>query len=231
MILSPTAAPPSSPPAVRTRLTSVDVLRGLVMVIMALDHTREFFTNWPGNPLDPQHTTVMLYLTRWVTHLCAPVFVFLAGTSIFLQSRRKTGRELSTFLFTRGLWLIVVELTLVNLVFNFNWQWNVQLLEVIWAIGVSMIAMSVLIHVSVGWNAIIGAALIVGHNAFDKVMPYQFGAFAWVWNLLHVPGLVTGPPVKPPVVVVAYPLIPWIGVMALGYAFGIVLLRTFERRI
>src|SRR3954467_9915835 len=96
----------STPP----RMTAIDALRGFVMVLMALDHTREFFTNWAGSPLDPQHTTFMLYLTRWMTHLCAPVFVFLAGTSIFLQRRRKTERQLTTLLFTRGLWLVVVEL-------------------------------------------------------------------------------------------------------------------------
>lgn len=213
------------------RVTSVDVLRGFVMVLMALDHTREFFTNWTGNPLDPQHTTLMLYLTRWATHLCAPVFVFLAGTSIFLQRRRKTKRRLANLLLTRGLWLIVVELTLVQFVFNFNWQWDVQLLEVIWAIGASMIVMAALIHLSVRWNLIIGALLILVHNAFDGVTVARFGRLGWLWHLLHVPGLVTGPPTSTPIIVVAYPLLPWIGVMALGYAFGSVALKERERRI
>jgi uncharacterized membrane protein len=214
-----------------TRVTAVDALRGFVMVLMALDHTREFFTNWAGNPLDPQQTTPMLYLTRWATHLCAPVFVFLAGTSIFLQRRRKTERQLTGLLLTRGLWLVVVELTLVQLVFNFNWRWNVQLLEVIWAIGASMMFMAALIRLSVRLNLLIGALLILGHNALDGVTVASLGSLGWLWHLLHVPGLVTGPPTSPPVIVVAYPLLPWVGVMALGYAFGSVLLRERGQRL
>jgi uncharacterized membrane protein len=213
------------------RVTSVDALRGFVMVLMALDHTREFFTNWAGNPLDPQHTTFMLYLTRWMTHLCAPVFVFLAGTSIFLQRRRKTRRQLSNLLLTRGLWLMIVELTLVQLVFNFNWQWNVQLLEVIWAIGASMMIMAALIHLGVRWNLLVGALLILGHNALDGVAVASFGRLGWLWHLLHVPGLATAPPVTPPIIVVAYPLLPWVGVMALGYAFGSVSLKERNWRL
>jgi uncharacterized membrane protein len=217
--------------ASRTRVTAVDVLRGFVMVLMPLDHTREFFTNFAGNPLDPQHTTFMLYLTRWMTHLCAPAFVFLAGTSIFLQQQRKTRRQLTKLLLTRGLWLIIVELTLVHLVFSFHWQWNVQLLEVIWVIGASMMIMAALIHLSVRWNLMIGALLILGHNAFDGVMPASFGPLGWLWGLLHVPGSITGPPINPPIIIVAYPLLPWVGVMALGYVFGSVSLKTRDQRL
>ena len=223
----PTSHPPG---AGRIRVTAVDALRGFVMMLMPLDHTREFFTNFAGNPLDPQHTTFLLFLTRWMTHLCAPVFVFLAGTSIFLQQQRKTKRQLTRLLLTRGLWLIAVELTLVHLVFNFHWQWNVQLLEVIWAIGASMTIMAALIHLGVRWNLIIGALLTIGHNALDGLMSASFGPLGWLWNLLHVPGSLTGPPVKPPIVIVAYPVLPWLGVMALGYAFGSVLLRPSEQR-
>lgn len=217
--------------AARPRLSAVDVMRGFVMVVMALDHTREFFTNWAGNPLDPQHTTPALYLTRWVTHICAPVFVFLAGTSIFLQRQRKTERQLTRLLFTRGLWLVVVELTLVQLVFNFNWRWDVQLLEVIWAIGASMMIMAALFRLGVRWNMLIGALLVLGHNAFDGVTAASLGRLGWLWQLLHVPGIVTGPPAHPPIVVVAYPLLPWVGVMALGYAFGSVMVGGRERRL
>ena len=142
-------------------------LRGLVMVLMPLDHTREFFTNYAGNPLDPQHTTFLLYLTRWITHLCAPVFVFLAGTSIFLQQQRKIRSHLTQHLLARGLWLIIVELTLVHLVFNFHWQWNVQILEVIWAIGASMMVMALLIHLECAGVLLIGACLVAGHNLLD----------------------------------------------------------------
>ncbi|MFL6351216.1 MAG: DUF1624 domain-containing protein [Bryobacteraceae bacterium] len=221
----------STPPrALRTRLSAVDALRGLVMVLMALDHTREFFTNWKGNPLDPQHTTVILYLTRWMTHLCAPAFVSLAGVSIFLQQQRKTARELTRLLLTRGLWLIIVELTLVQLVFNFHWQWDVQLLEVIWVIGASMMIMAALIHLSVRWSVMIGALLILGHNALDPIMVTSLGPLAWLWCLLHVPGSITGPPIHPPIIIVAYPLVPWVGVMALGYGFGSVSLKERHQR-
>ncbi len=225
------SAIPDPPGGARARLTAVDVLRGLVMVVMPLDHTREFFTNWMGNPLDPQHTTYALYLARWMTHICAPVFVFLAGTSIFLQQRRKSGGELTRLLLTRGLWLIFVELTLVHLAFNFHWQWNVQILEVIWAIGASMMMMAALAHAGVRGNLILGAALILGHNAFDGLMPAGNGPLAWLWQILHVPGMIGGAAMQPPIVVVAYPLVPWVGVMALGYAFGSVLLQERGRRL
>ncbi|MCU1292756.1 MAG: hypothetical protein JWP08_1606 [Bryobacterales bacterium] len=215
----------------RTRVHSMDVLRGLVMVLMALDHTREFFTNFSGNPLDPQHTTLLLFLTRWVTHICAPVFVFLAGTSIFLQQQSKTRGQLTRFLLTRGLWLILAELTLIHLVFSFHSPWDVQLLEVIWAIGASMMAMALFIHFGVRANLLLGALLAAGHNALDKMAPASFGTLGWAWKLLHVPGLVNATGMKAPLVIVAYPLLPWVGVMALGYAFGSVLLRRREQRI
>jgi uncharacterized membrane protein len=212
------------------RATVVDVLRGLVMVLMPLDHTREFFTSYSGNPLDPQHATFLLYLTRWITHLCAPVFVFLAGTSIFLQQQRKTRSSLTQHLLTRGLWLILVELTLVHLVFNFHWQWNVQILEVIWAIGASMMIMAALIHLQLRWVLFIGACLVGGHNLLDGWTVARFGRFGWLWQLMHVPGIIFGRSMKPPILLVAYPLLPWVGVMALGYAYGNVLARPREKR-
>ncbi|MGI8961445.1 MAG: DUF1624 domain-containing protein [Bryobacteraceae bacterium] len=220
-----------APRATRTRVTTIDTLRGFVMVLMALDHTREFFTGFAGNPLDPQQTTFMLFVTRWVTHLCAPVFVLLAGTSIFLQQQRKTRSQLTRLLLTRGLWLIIVELTLVHLVFNFHWQWNIQLLEVIWVIGASMMIMALLVWLPVFWNLTIGTLLILGHNAFDALIPEKFGALGWFWRLLHVPGPITGPPMNPPILIVAYPLLPWTGVMALGYAFGCMVLKDKHQRI
>lgn len=213
-----------------TRATVVDVLRGLVMVLMPLDHTREFFTSYSGNPLDPQHTTFLLYLTRWITHLCAPVFVFLAGTSIFLQQQRKIRNRLTQHLLVRGLWLILVELTLVHLVFNFHWQWNVQILEVIWAIGASMMIMAVLIHLRLRWVLLIGACLVGGHNLLDGLAVARFGRLGWLWQLMHVPGLISGQSMTPPILVIAYPVLPWVGVMALGYAFGNVLAQPREKR-
>jgi uncharacterized membrane protein len=201
------------------------------MVLMALDHTREFFTSFPGNPLNPEQTTPWLYLTRWITHLCAPVFVFLAGTGIFLQKQRKTGGELTALLITRGIWLVVIELTLVHLVFNFHWQWNVQFLEVIWVIGVSMIVMAGLTRFGVRTNLLIAAILIVGHNSLDRLSPANFGPLDWLWGILHVPGALTGSPDSPPIIIVGYPVVPWIGVMALGYAFGSAVFNDKDRRI
>ena len=212
------------------RVTVVDVLRGLVMVLMPLDHTREFFTSYAGNPLDPQHTVFLLYLTRWITHLCAPVFVFLAGTSIFLQQRRKSRSQLTQHLLARGLWLIIVELTLVHLVFNFHWQWDRQILEVIWAIGASMMIMALLIHLRMSWILVIGACLVGGHNLLDSVTVATFGRLGWLWQLLHVPGLISGKSMTPPIILVAYPLLPWVGVMALGYAFGSVITQESNKR-
>jgi uncharacterized membrane protein len=220
----------SAPESSGRRVTAIDVLRGLVMVLMPLDHTREFFTSYSGNPLDPQHTTFLLYLTRWITHLCAPVFVFLAGTSIFLQQQRKISSQLTRHLLARGLWLIIVELTLVHLVFNFHWQWNNQILEVIWAIGASMMIMALLIHLRMPWILSIGVCLVCGHNLFDGVTTAKLGRFGWLWQLLHVPGLISGQSMSPPIILVAYPLLPWLGVMALGYAFGQVLVQQREKR-
>jgi uncharacterized membrane protein len=212
------------------RATVVDVLRGLVMVLMPLDHTREFFTNYSSNPLDPQQTTFLLYLTRWISHVCAPVFVFLAGTSIFLQQQRKIRSQLTQHLLARGLWLIIVELTLVHVVFNFHWQWNIQILEVIWAIGASMMIMAALIHLRMRWVLLIGACLVAGHNLLDGLTVTKFGRLGWLWQLLHVPGLISGQSMTPPIILVAYPLLPWVGVMALGYGFGNMLIQPREKR-
>jgi len=213
------------------RIASIDVLRGIAMILMPLDHTREFFTNYVSNPLDPQHTTVMLYLARWITHLCAPIFVFLAGTSIFLQHRQKTTGQLIRLLLTRGLWLSIADLTLVHLVFAFHWQWNIQILEVIWVVGISMMLMSALIPLSVRWNLIIGTFIIALHNASDGLQQVHSGLLDAIWRLLHVPGFLVGMSGRPPIILVAYPLIPWVGVMALGYAFGAVLLKDRHARI
>jgi uncharacterized membrane protein len=206
------------------RITSVDVLRGVVMVLMALDHTREYFSSSGINPLDPARTTLALYLTRWITHLCAPTFVLLAGTAIYLQSQRKSKPQLTRFLLSRGIWLCLVEVTLVHVAFTFQWQWNVQVLEVIWVIGLSMVLMSGLIHLRAAWVTTIGAIMVLGHNALDGLQPSFFGSWAWLWHILHVPGFITSP-TTPPIVLVAYPLIPWVGVMALGYGFGAIVAK------
>src|SRR5438128_10837051 len=217
----------------RKRIDSVDLLRGIVMVIMMLDHTRDFVHSGVllFDPLDLSKTTTALFLTRWITHFCAPVFVFLAGTGAYLQfARGKSKSELSRFLITRGLWLIVLEFTVVRLgaFFNLNPAF-LLFLQVIFVIGFSMIVLAALIHLPLKITAGFGLVMIAVHNYFDRfpVKPWQgpqspvpsWGAKLWM--LLHQPGLFPiGPRFPSPLVFVLYPLIPWIGVMAVGYALG-----------
>jgi len=212
----------------RIRLPSIDLLRGLVMVLMALDHTRDFFSAGGFNPRDL--TEPALFLTRWITHFCAPAFIFLAGVSAFLYGAqgRSTG-EVSRFLATRGLWLVLIELTVVR----FGWTFNVHFdrfgVLVIFAIGASMLVLSALVYLPRPAIATIGLVMIFGHNMLDGVHAAQFGAAAPLWNLLHQPGqfdLVRGVSVR-----VLYPLVPWIGVMAVGYALGPVFLLDRAARV
>lgn len=201
----------------RARIESIDVLRGIVMILMALDHTRDFF-GAAGNPADPATASVALFFTRWITHLCAPTFFFLTGTGAYLARRRRSTAELSRFLFTRGLLLIVLEVTVVRcLGYQFNFDYRLTLLIILWALGWSMIALAALVHLPVAAVTAFGVALIASHNLLDFVQPASFGSFAWLWSILHAPGFVaTG--VR--TVFVAYPLVPWIGVTAAGYGFG-----------
>ena len=239
----------SSPAAFKTwepgalRIDSIDLLRGIVMVIMMLDHTRDF-VHWGGLGLDPTdltRTTVALFFTRWITHFCAPVFVFLAGTGAYLQlARGKSKRDLSKFLLTRGLWLIVLELTVVRFGVFFSLDYRfLGFLQVIWVIGVSMIVLAALIHLPLRVVTAFGIAMIVLHNLLDRfqVAGWQGpgspvpGLGAKLWILAHQPFTifpVLGFP--SPVVIVIYPLIPWIGVMAAGYAFGSLYQMDAQRR-
>jgi uncharacterized membrane protein len=196
------------------RVSSIDILRGLVMVLMALDHVRDFFTDVRFDPLDLSQASGPLFLTRWITHFCAPIFVFLAGVSAYLTGRRCTRAELSRFLFTRGLWLVVLEVTLMSLVWTFNVRYEHGLfLQVIWAIGVSMIVLAALVHLPLRAIATFSIVIILGHNLLDGIEPQSLGAWAPLWSLLHVQGPI-------PHAFVAYPLIPWIAVMSLGYCVG-----------
>ena len=196
------------------RVSSIDILRGLVMVLMALDHVRDFFTDVRFDPLDLSQASGPLFLTRWITHFCAPIFVFLAGVSAYLTGRRCTCAELSRFLFTRGLWLVVLEVTLMSLVWTFNVRYEHGLfLQVIWAIGVSMIVLAALVHLPLRAIATFSIVIILGHNLLDGIEPQSLGAWAPLWSLLHVQGPI-------PHAFVAYPLIPWIAVMSLGYCVG-----------
>jgi uncharacterized membrane protein len=186
------------------------------MAIMALDHTRDFFGTSGFNPRDVMEPA--LFLTRWVTHFCAPTFIFLAGLSAFLYGRGRSTEELTRFLLVRGLWLILIDLTLIK----FGWRFEVDLYRlsagVIFVIGASMVALAALVWLP-RW-AIAGVALIMlgGHNLFDGVRAEEIGGASWVWRVLHEPGLV---PIGDGVnLYVLYPLIPWVGVMAAGYLLG-----------
>jgi uncharacterized membrane protein len=225
------SAIPVTPPNARPRLDSVDLLRGWIMVIMALDHTRDFFSRDAilFDPSDLTQTTVPLFLTRWITHFCAPVFFFLAGTGAFLSTRHgKTKGEVARFLITRGLWLIVLELTLVQLGWGFRIDFHFLALMVIWALGWSMMALAALTYLPLWAIMAFGAVVIAGHNLLDPVTAEAFGAFGWLWKILHVQsGFRIAPGYS---AFVVYPLIPWIGVMACGYAFGALLRREQARR-
>lgn len=209
-------------PERRNRVESIDILRGLLMILMALDHTRQFFTNARIEPTDPLLSWPALFLTRWITHLCAPGFIALAGTSIYLQRAKGRSAEYMTRkVFGRGLWLIFVELAVVNFAIYLNYRSH--MLQVIWVIGVSMLVLAFLQRLSVGWVAAYGLIVIGLHNTLDGINAAQFGKFAWLWMLLHEHGkiLLHGRSF----VLVEYPLLPWTGVMALGYAFGAVVAK------
>jgi uncharacterized membrane protein len=214
--------------AARTRIDSVDLLRGLVMVLMALDHTRDFFAANGFNPRDVGEPA--LFLTRWITHYCAPTFIFLAGISAFLYGAQgRTRAEVSRFLFTRGLWLVLVEFTVVRLGWTFSLHPDHFVMQVIFAIGASMMALAALVHLPRWAIAAVGVAMIAGHNTLDGIKADSFGAVAPLWNVLHKPGLLPlGSEVK---VFALYPLIPWIGVMAAGYALGPIFTRERAARV
>jgi uncharacterized membrane protein len=225
----------SSTPAY-ARLDSIDFLRGLVMVIMLLDHTRDFVHSEATrfDPTDLSQTNVILFFTRWITHYCAPIFVFLAGTSIYLQVLRgKSKKELSKFLITRGFWLVVLEFTVVRILFLFNVDYSFfGTPQVIWAIGVSMMVLAGLIWLPVRVIGIIGIAMIALHNLLDgiRVAPTATPSLLQkIWMLLHQQGFF---PLyeNGPAVFVLYPLIPWVGVMMAGYFLGVVYGWEKERR-
>jgi uncharacterized membrane protein len=210
----------ASPSAVRTRIESIDVVRGIIMILMALDHTREFFGVIAVSPTDIARTTAPLFFARWITHICAPVFFLLTGTGAYLVLRRRTVGELAWWLFTRGAWLIVLELSAVRcLGYQFNFDYRVTMLVVLWALGWAMIFLSALVPMaSPRVIAVIGVAMIVTHNLLDPIRAASLGALAPIWSILHSPGIVVANPEH--IVFAAYPLIPWVGVTAVGFGLG-----------
>ena len=199
------------------------------MVLMALDHVRYFLTDVRVNPTDPATTTAALFATRWVTHLCAPVFMFLAGVGARLSlGRGRDPRSLSRFLLTRGLWLVVLELTVARAAWQFNLDYSYSAALVLWALGWCMVALAALVHLSDRWIGAIAGAMVLGHNLADGISATEAGGWGWLWTVLHQPGpieITTGA-----VLFIVYPLVPWIGVMALGYIAGPVFTRAPVQR-
>ena len=208
------------------RATSIDCLRGAVMILMALDHTRAFLSAARFAPLDLAYTTPALFFTRWVTHFCAPIFFLLAGVGAGLSlARGRTVPEISRFLLTRGLWLVLLELTVIAVGWYFTFRVVPVTAGVIWALGWSMVLMAALVWLPLRAIALVGFALIALHNTTDTIPAETFGALAWLWRVLHVSDLYAETAVR-----IDYTIVPWVGVMAVGYAMGPLMQEPPARR-
>jgi uncharacterized membrane protein len=225
-VLTATAPPfkPLQPLRTSYRIDSIDLLRGLVMIIMALDHTRDFFHKdaWTADPLNLATTTPILYFTRWITHLCAPIFVFLAGSGAYFQSLRKTKKQLSVFLIKRGLWLFFIEIVVMNFSFSFDVHYRLFVLQTIWSIGMSMIILGLMVLLPYRAIFILGLIIVLGHNSLDfyeKAHPNT----GWLYDLVHRPGQF--PLWGNHALFIFYPFLPWTGLMMMGYCFGKLFLK------
>src|ERR1043165_3221280 len=216
-------------PSSRVRLDSIDLLRGLVIVVMALDHVKGNILHAPFDLVDLNRTDAVHFLTRWITHFCAPVFIFLAGTAAFLYGAQpRTKGQVAWFLLSRGIWLVFLELTVIRFVWLLNVNYAYAFGGVLWAIGWSMIALAGLVFLPISAIAAFGLAMICFHNLSDGVRADSWGEYRWVWCILHTGEMfhvVADVQFHP-----FYPLIPWIGVMAVGYAFGPMLFLARQRR-
>lgn len=214
--------------AEKWRISSIDILRGLVMIIMALDHVRDFFhiSAMVEDPTNLNTTTPALFFTRWITHYCAPVFVFLSGTSAFLSGQKKTKKELSSFLLKRGLFLMVLEIVVINFLVVFDPLYRFIGLQVIWVIGLSMVILSFLLYLPLRVLFIIGIVMVAGHNMLDgfnynnmNEIPFWHAFFHQQMFTSYAEGRFFA---------VLYPLIPWPGVMLLGYCMGAWYVKEFD---
>lgn len=214
--------------AEKWRISSIDILRGLVMIVMALDHVRDFFhiSAMVEDPTNLNTTTPTLFFTRWITHYCAPIFVFLSGTSAFLSGQKKTKRELSSFLFKRGLFLMVLEIVVISFLVVFDPLYRFIGLQVIWVIGLSMVILSFLLYLPLRVLLIIGIVMVAGHNMLDgfnysnmNEIPFWHAFFHQQMFTSYAEGRFFA---------VLYPLIPWPGVMLLGYCMGAWYAREFD---
>ena len=207
-------------PAVRSRrIESIDLLRGIVMIIMALDHARDYFNGsaYLFDPTDLRQTSVPLFFTRWITHFCAPIFMLLSGVAACLYGMKNGRKALSFFLLTRGIWLILVEMFIVTVGWTFNTHFTIYILQVIWAFGVSMIVLSGLVYAGRGWLLAVALILIGGHDLLDGVHVAGNGGPAFAWAFLHEQRPFSFGPFF---IFVGYPILPWIGLIALGYWLG-----------
>ena len=204
------------------RIASIDIVRGIVMIIMALDHTRDFFhiTAMTGNPVDPQTTTPALFFTRWITHFCAPAFLLLSGLSAYLSAQFKTVSQSGSFLIKRGVWLIFAEVIIITLGLTFNPLYNVLILQVIWATGWSMIILGILLRVPFTVILIIGLLLFFAHDVLDYITLPQSGISENIWKILFTANGYVIPLGGNHFIGVFYTILPWTGVMLLGYCVG-----------
>jgi len=215
---------------IQKRIQSIDILRGIVMVIMALDHVRDYFhiNAWTDDPMNLETTTPSLYFTRYITHFCAPTFVFLSGVSIYLQSLRKTKPELSAFLIKRGLWLIFVELVIVSFAWSFNPAFERFPLAIIWAIGISMFILGLLIRLPYKLILGLGLLIVFGHNLLDyPEAATGFNGGFWL-DLLHSSKWTSYQIIGDHNLIIAYPFLPWLGLMIIGYCAGKLFSPQFE---
>jgi uncharacterized membrane protein len=209
------------------RITSIDLLRGFIMIIMALDHVRDYFhaDAFLYDPLDLEKTSVLLYVTRWITHFCAPIFVMLAGTSAFLSGQRKSKKELASFLVKRGIWLIILEETAVNFSWFFNSHFNFFILGVIWVLGLAMICLAGLIFLPRKWILGIGLLMVFGHNLLDNVHFNANNLGGFLWGAFHERKVFS---IGETHIMEGYHIIPWVGVMAIGYCLGSIFANGFD---
>jgi len=213
---------------IKYRIQSIDVLRGIIMLIMTLDHCRDFFHYQGPSPTNMATTTVVLFFTRWVTHFCAPVFVFLSGVSAYLAGTKRTKNQLSTFLLKRGLWLILTDMVVVTFLFSFNPSYNVVVLEVLAAIGGGMVILSLLSRAPLKVIAIIGCIIFFGHNILDLVPLPQSGPAGVLLKIFFTAFATIYPIGKDHSVWQLYAILPWTGAMLLGYVFGSLFQKNFD---
>ena len=212
---------------IKKRINAIDQLRGIIMIIMALDHVRDFFHNTAmiADPTDPATTTPILFFTRWITHFCAPLFVLLTGAGAYLYGQNKTKKQLSWYLFTRGLWLVILELTLITFLFTFDPFFHQTILQVIWVTGISMIILSVLIYLPLNYILSLGLLIIVSHNLLDAHNFKSNNDIPVWWGMIHQQFVDVVS--KRFTIYFFYPLFPWPGLMMVGYCLGTLYSKSF----